>query len=130
MRFAILIIVCAVIAGFFTLRVEPVKPDARLLTFAERNDPNRRAPPESAERKQIRQAMLAAANRLESSPCDKSLREPLRAALDAYFKARRDDDGRTPEEDSKVIEGARQAGLLPGYAIDSDARGPFACNNG
>jgi hypothetical protein len=136
MRFAALIAFCVLIGWFLVPRVELAKPDARLETFAERTDPNRPHPvapvvPESAERKQIRQTMLNAANRLENSPCDKSLREPLRIALEAYIKARRENDPRAPEEDVTIYREAGEAGILqPGGVINAGYRGRFACRIG
>lgn len=172
MRLAALIILCVLVIAASALRVEPMKPDARLPTFAERNDPNRppaalrfepmkpdpRLPtfaevndrprpapvPESAEHKQIRQAMLNAANRLENSPCDKSLRQPLRTAVSAYIKAPREDVPGGSDEDQRIVRDALAAGILqptdifPGFgratlpvqSDNSNYRGRFVCNNG
>ncbi len=182
MRLAALVVFCALIVVISALRFEPMKPDARLPTFAEMNDPNRPHPamkpdarlptfaemndpnrahravsaPESADRKQIWQAMLNAANRLENSPCDKSLRQPLRTAISAYIKARRENDPSAPDEDTEIVREAAEAGILrpediltsTGAAVFSAARamgmantqaqhsdhsnygGRFACKNG
>jgi hypothetical protein len=122
-RIAAVIAFCLLIMVISSLRVEPVKPDARLLTFSERNDPTRvksatTSVLESTDRKQIRQAMLDAASRLENSPCDKSLREPLRNAISAYIDAQRQSDPGTSDEEQKIIRDA------------TDYRGRFVCRTG
>ena len=160
MRLAALVILCILVIAVSSLRFEPMKPDARLPTFTEMNDPSRAHPavsvPKSADRKQIQQAVLNAASRLQNSPCDKSLRQALRTAIAAYIKARREDDPRAPDEDQQIVREASAAGILPPedmptsfdsaalpvlratgmtnsparQADHSNYRGRFACSNG
>lgn len=140
MRLIALVAVCGVLGWLLISSgpsVEPMKPDPRLPTFRQMVDADgpRRATPvqESAEHRKLRQAMLNAASRLESSPCDKSLRPPFRAAVAAYMKARTYDDPPVSEEEGEIIREGAMAGILQpedlfgdGYRLLSALQGKSA----
>jgi hypothetical protein len=114
------------------------------------------SPPAVAVRdhRELRDALMRAANRLENSPCDKRLREPLRVAILA-FADEMHESRKYPNEDEAlvvldavnvgVVEAQEVAGLEgqpPGYVSMRYVNGdkvfrvsvkgsrPFACDIG
>lgn len=67
---------------------------------------------QSVDHRQIRQTMFTAASRLENSPCDPKLKEPLRTAIVAYIADARE-TGQAPDSSALAIaEGAGRAGIV------------------
>jgi hypothetical protein len=114
------------------------------------------SPPAAAvhDRRELRDALMRAANRLENSPCDKRLREPLRAAILAFVDDAHESRKYPNEDEALVVLNAVNVGVVaaqeiaglegqpPGYVsmryVDGDkifrvsVRGsrPFTCDIG
>jgi hypothetical protein len=64
--------------------------------------------PVARTKRELRDELLRAANRLENSPCDQRLKPPLRAAILAFLEEARPGD----DEIAGVIRGAVNAGVI------------------
>ncbi|HEX7970043.1 MAG TPA: hypothetical protein VF502_17600 [Stellaceae bacterium] len=101
MRILSLIIACGLFVWFLMPAMAPVSPE---------------------DRRQARQAMYNAANRLESSPCDPKLRVALHNAVAAFLATRQYSDPPVSEEEDDIIRAAGLGILQPGH-------GRFACDS-
>ena len=89
-----IIVVCGLAFWLFTPRLSPVQPDPRLRTFSQAQEDRVTLADAAAagtlhqdpQRRALREAVLDASSRVESSPCDNRLRQGLKDAYAAYFR--------------------------------------------
>lgn len=70
------------------------------------------APATARDRRELRADLLRAANRLENSPCDQRLKEPLRDAILAFIEEARPTRDAIDQEVATVIRAAANAGVI------------------
>jgi hypothetical protein len=135
-----IIVICGLAFWLFTPHLSPVQPDPRLRTFSQAKEDsvalaNAAAAGklhEDPQRRALRQALIYASGRVESSPCDNQLRQGLKDAVAAYLSYLRqthDDPVETfTLEDGTVIDAT---GYLSQPARDAMHRAQAArCDGG